>query len=449
MTEIITDPIVIDASIDSSKSDINITNSTSDNVQEVEIQIVDDIIEIPDSEEEMEVEITTKPVLDFALRPGLINNGNECFINSTMQCLAVSPFINSFIKKYEKNDINIIKLINKYELNKLRFNEMASAIKKLLDTHNIPPVEKVLLEHIAAKCADIYIYICFKQIMQNLYSRKEATSTCTNFMNITRDVSQGSGFDHLFNGSQNDPHEFLVYLLDRLHSAKASKVTMEIPSSYEPDKIHLRLYLEHFKKRYENDFSMFVKIFYYYMLTCIECHNCKHVTYDVSPNDVMCVNLPDEWQHKPLITLDDCIADYFKVEGIDYRCEKCQNTIGNRQDRKILTRPRTVIIKLKRYTQMNGGLHKILKFIQYPKILNLDKYQCSSDSKPYELYGVINHVGFMNGGHYYSFIRDYNPDTEKFSRGWMVCNDTQVSNISEEEALHSKNAYILFYHNIE
>lgn len=426
--------------------DDNIANNS---VQEVEIQIVDDIIEIPDSEEEMEVEISTKPVLDFAIRPGLANNGNECFINSTMQCLAVSPFINSFIKKYEISDSNIITLINKYDLNKLRFDEMPDAIKKLIATTKIPPPEQVLLEHIAAKCADIYIYICFKQIMLNLHSRKDQITTCANFMNITRDVSKGSGFEHLFNGTQNDPHEFLVYLLDRLHSAKASRVAMEIPSSYEPDKIHLKLYLEHFKKRYENDFSMFVKNFYYYMLTCIECQECKHITYDVSPNDVICVNLPDDWQQKALLTLDDCIADYFKVEGIDYRCEKCHNTTGNRQDRKILTRPRTVIIKLKRYTQMNGGLHKILKFIQYPKVLALDKYQCSSDSKPYELYGVINHVGFMNGGHYYSFIRDYDPATEKFSKGWMACNDAQVSNISEEEALHSKNAYILFYHNVE
>ena len=30
----------------------------------------------------------------------------------------------------------------------------------------------------------------------------------------------------------------------------------------------------------------------------------------------MCVNLPDDWQKKPNITLDECIADYFKVEAI-------------------------------------------------------------------------------------------------------------------------------------
>ena len=41
---------------------------------------------------------------DFELRPGLINHGNECFINSIMQCLAVSPFIHSFIEKYMKED---------------------------------------------------------------------------------------------------------------------------------------------------------------------------------------------------------------------------------------------------------------------------------------------------------------------------------------------------------
>lgn len=393
--------------------------------------------------------------MDFKLRPGLINGGNECFINATIQCLAVSPFINNFIKKYEVADANMVNAINKYSLNESRYDEMPDVVKTLLSMNGsgsgvgVTAEERILLEHLASKCSDVYIYICFKEIIASLNNRNRPVSTCANLLKITRDITKGTGFEHLFTGEQNDPHEFLVYLLDRLHSAKATRVVMEVPKGNDSDLIHLRLYLEHFKKRYENDFSLFVRNFYYYMLTCVECQDCKHVTYNVSPNDIICVNLPEDWQHRTILSLDDCLADYFKIEGIDYKCEKCKNTYGNRQDRKLLSRPRTLIIKLKRYTQIGGALYKINKFIEYPKILNLDKYQCSSDAKPYELYGVINHVGFMNGGHYYSFIRDYNPETEKFSKGWMSANDTQVNNISDDEALFSKNAYILFYHTLE
>lgn len=392
--------------------------------------------------------VNTNPIMDFALRPGLLNRGNECFINSVMQCLAVSPFIHGFIAKYNQDDEDMIKLIKKYDLNRLKTDILPDVINKLLANNlSIPDSERISLSRVAKKCADFYIYICFKDIITGLQTRRKPVESCSTFLSITSDIAKDGGFAHLFSGEQNDPHEFLVYLLDRIHTAKSSNVKIDIPVGYEPDKLYLKLYLEHFKKRYENDFSMFVKNFYYYMLTCIECSNCHHISYDVSPNDIMCINLPDDWQRKPNLTLDECIADYFKVEAIDYKCEKCGNSANNRQDKKLLTRPKTIIIKLKRYTQMGSSLYKVNKFIEYPSMLKLSKYLCSGEEGEYELYGVINHIGLLNSGHYYSFIRDYSlvNGNGNFSNGWMLCNDTQVSHISEKEALKSTNAYMLFY----
>jgi ubiquitin C-terminal hydrolase len=407
-----------------------------------------------DIEITMEVKLKPSPlndnvITDFALRPGLVNNMNECFINSVMQCLAVSPFMHGFISKYANDDVEIINLITKYNLNRLKTDVLPDAIDKLLEMDtSISESDRTSLSKIGKKCGDFYIYICFKEIVLGLQKRQKPIESCGSFLSIARDISKDSGFAHLFSGEQNDPHEFLVYLLDRIHTAKSSTVKIDIQVGYAPEKLYLKLYLEHFKKRYENDFSMFVKNFYYYMLTCIECSNCQHVSYDVSPNDIMCVNLPYNWQSNPNLNIDACIADYFKVEAIDYRCEKCGNFLNNRQDKKILTRPKTIIIKLKRYTQMGNSLYKINKFIEYPSILKLTKYLCSGEDARYELYGVINHAGLMNGGHYYSFIRDYTSIVGgggKFSQGWMLCNDTQVKHISEKEAFNSKNAYMLFY----
>jgi ubiquitin C-terminal hydrolase len=405
-----------------------------------------------DIEVKMEVDFNppdANPIMDFTLRPGLVNNGNECFINSVMQCLAVSPFIYGFIEKYTKDDEEMINMIKKYDLNRLKTDILPDTIKVLLETNvSIPEAERLSLSKVAKKCADFYIYICFKEIIAGLQTRRKPVESCTTFLAITSDIAKDGGFAHLFSGEQNDPHEFLVYLLDRIHTAKSSKVKIDVPVGYEPEKLYLKLYLEHFRKRYENDFSMFVKNFYYYMLTCIDCNNCHRVTYDVSPNDIICVNLPDNWQRKPSLTLDECISDYFKVEAIDYKCEKCGNSVNNRQDKKLLTRPKTIIIKLKRYTQMGSSLYKVNKLIEYPSILKLTKYLCSGEEGAYELYGVINHVGMMDGGHYYSFIRDYTSANGKFSQGWMQCNDTHVTHISEKEAINSKNAYMLFYHSL-
>jgi ubiquitin C-terminal hydrolase len=81
-------------------------------------------------------------------------------------------------------------------------------------------------------------------------------------------------------------------------------------------------------------------------------------------------------------------------------------------------------------------------------MLKLTKYLCSGEDSAYELYGVINHIGLMDGGHYYSFIRDYAlaNGNGRFSQGWMQCNDARVSHLSDKDAINSKNAYMLFYH---
>ena len=395
-------------------------------------------------EEQEEQEEQEEDKMDI-LRSGIHNNGNQCFINASIQCLSVSPFIHSFIKNYEYADVSIWKTIIKYKLNDYQACDIPEHIKELLDKDKtISEDDKQILISLQKNCIDYYIYICFKQIIEKLKHKKESAINIASNLKIIQDLTGKTGFSHLFSGEQNDPHEFMVYILDRLHNAKSSKVIMDFPESIMKGSPYIRIYLEHFKKRYENDFSLFVKNFYYYILNCIECFACKNITFEASPNDIICVPLPTFWKEKD-ITLYDCLDEYFKVERIDYKCEKCQNTIDNRQDKKLLTRPKTLIIKIKRYNMIGNSLMKINKYIEYPQQLQLGKYLCNSNDQPYKLYGVINHIGFLNGGHYYSFLRDYNPETETFNEDWLACNDSKVNKISINEAIRSNHAYMLFY----
>ena len=63
---------------------------------------------------------------------GIHNNGNDCFINVVLQCLAVSPFMINFIEYYNNNDIKLFKIINKYELSKYKSNEINIECDKIL-----------------------------------------------------------------------------------------------------------------------------------------------------------------------------------------------------------------------------------------------------------------------------------------------------------------------------
>jgi ubiquitin C-terminal hydrolase len=413
----------------------NINNTTSENIMNTEIDTASN-------------ELVIKP-----LRTGLINRGNDCFINAAIQCLAVSPFIHAFIKRYQVDDNKMVRVINKYNLGKLKSDEMQEYVEKLLEENlDIIPDEKRILEQVAKRSGDIFIYVCFKELINNIQSRKHKTIACSTLISVAQEISENTGFEHLFSGEQNDPHELMAFLLDKIHSAKANSVSIELPANFEELDKYFKLYLNHFKSRYQNDFSMFVRNFYYYILNCIECSSCSNQTFDVSPNDIMCVSLPVNWRSAENISLDNCISEMFKVEGIDYKCEKCGNTEHNRMDKKLLTKPKTLIIKIKRYTQIGQMLVKVNKMIQYPEYINLAQYFCGVGMEDYKLYAVINHIGSMGGGHYYSYIRDMNIITEnnkqryEFEDRWYLCNDSNVREMSFEEVMQSNNAYMLFYH---
>jgi ubiquitin C-terminal hydrolase len=391
------------------------------------------------------------------MKSGLINQGNQCFINASIQCLTVSPFIKSFLSKYSNEDDQLFKCISKYNLGQIEMENISEYIEKLLfNKSDISESDKKYLLKLQKNAFDIYIYIAFRNIIKIINKKSIKYIDCNIFLSVCKKITAKTGFEHLFSGEQNDPHEFLAFILDKLHNAKSSKVSIEIPNIEQIDDIYYKKYLTHFKSRYENDFSLFVKNLYYYVINIVECAKCKHQSVDVCPSDIMCVSLPENWHSIEEFTLDDCIKEMFKVENIEYKCENCGNREGNRIEKKLLTKPKTLIIKLKRYAVIGSTrLVKVNKMIRYPELLDISKYFCGSDIKPYKLYSIINHIGSMNGGHYYSYVKDssVSDSTECDSASgmddteiWFNCNDTMVNEINLNEVMNSRNAYILFYH---
>ena len=402
-------------------------------------------------------------------RTGLNNYGNNCFLNAAIQCLAVSPFIHMFIEHYKEDDIKLLAIINKYKLNSLGMSSIPNAINKLLlDNPDIITPDKTILLYLADHCYDIFIYLYFKNIIQTLHARNVGIYTCNKLISVAQEATHNNeryaGFSHLFAGTQNDPHEFMAFLLDKIHNAKTTTVNMETTHIKSQHSKYVQAYLTHFKLRYKNDYSLFVKNFYYYILSCVICDKCKFESVSVTPGDIMCLAIPPlqsihsdnaDKVNRP-ITLNECINDMFNIECVEYKCEECGNTENNIINKKLLTPPKTLIIKLKRYTQSNNMLIKNDTFIQYPQILDLKSNYCGSTIHTYELYGIINHSGSLNRGHYYSFIKNNTKDYNKANTGsnlindfqdkWFLCNDSITKQIDINEVLSSRDAYILFYY---
>lgn len=397
------------------------------------------------------------------IRRGIYNRGNNCFINSTLQCLAVSPFIINFLDNYSNNDLKLISTINKYDLGKFKSDKINIECDKILkyneDNKNNPNHTHINeddienLKYISKNNKLLYIYISFKEIIKNLNNGSSDIVDNTMFVSINREMSEHYGFDYLFNGDQNDPHELMVYLLDKLHDSKKKTIQITEPTNLEDLDLYSKLFYENYKKNYEKNYSLFVKNYYYYMLSCVQCNKCKNMTHDVSPSDILCISIPnpetDSIENVDDINIYDCLNNMFKLENIQYCCEKCNNMENNIIEKKIMNSPKTLIIKIKKYYSSGNRLIKSNLFIKYPQVLDMMPYIICDNNQKYELYGVINHVGIFGSGHYYSYIKKYNRKMNKFLNQWYCCNDSNISEISIEEALSSQNAYILFYHYIE
>jgi hypothetical protein len=100
--------------------------------------------------------------------------------------------------------------------------------------------------------------------------------------------------------------------------------------------------------------------------------------------------------------------------------------------------PNILIINFKRFNSKNKKNNILITF----PIDNLDLSNYvigyKKNSYNYELYGICNHNGNSNGGHYTSYIKNEN-------QKWYHFNDHKVEEVKDNSQIISPNAYCLFY----
>ena len=138
----------------------------------------------------------------------------------------------------------------------------------------------------------------------------------------------------------------------------------------------------------------------------------------------------------------DCFNQKEILEGDNmWYCNKCkQHNIAVKKI-EIYRTPLYLIIQLKRFKHRNSFLSSILgnkneTFVEYKEVLNIKDFVVGPDKDKsiYNLYGVIIHKKFMNGGHYYAYCKN---------RGiWITFDDQQLSYCHNPI---DKDAYLLFY----
>jgi len=329
---------------------------------------------------------------------GLVNVGNTCYLNSCMQLMSHTYELNFFLKDGEY----------KKKLNKI-------------------PDSIILLE--------------WDKLREIMWSNN-CTVAPHGFVNAIRKVATIKKRDLFTGNAQNDLQEFLLFIVDCLHNSLAREVDMSISgiSQNQTDELAKTCY-SMIKDMYKKEYSEILGIFYGVHVSEISnLETGESLSLRPEPFSVLSLSLPPNTDKQP-ITIYDCFDLYCEKELLDgdnkWFNEKTNSKESVKRGIIFWSLPEVLIIDLKRwngYTRKNNNIvHTPLEnvdFSKYVKGYNKETYI-------YDLYGVCNHHGGVQGGHYTAFVKNANGK-------WYHYNDTRVNEVPDNKVI-TQQTYCLFY----
>ena len=272
---------------------------------------------------------------------------------------------------------------------------------------------------------------------------KEFTSTSSSAISPD-DFKREFGYKHrMFSGyRQQDTQEFCRFLLEDMNS-ELNEVKNPAPykelSTLDKTKEQCdKEFDELFRKR-EN--SLIMDVFYAQLINIFKC-TCNFETYSFQK----ILDFPLLLQKNKSISIEELLNEYFEGESIEFetKCEKCGNKTVHEKQVKISQPPNVLILSLQRINERTGTKNDCQ--VSFPDELDLSKYienECWKENRAkYTLYGIGNHSGSLNFGHYYAYIKI---KINSINEGkWYEYNDSIVSPHTYSTN-SSSTAYVLFY----
>lgn len=347
---------------------------------------------------------------------GLMNLGNTCFMNSSLQCLSnTEPMTDYFLGYDYRSEIN---------------------------ADNILGTKGALVR-------------CYAELTKHLWLGKSKSYCPEEFKSsIGRFAPQFEGYE------QQDAQELLAYLLDGIHE----DLNRVLIKPYIEDKdcdgsndegdaiIAWSNYLARNK-------SIIVDLFQGQLRNTMTCRNNKLIQADgthgcghknVKFDPFMYLSLPISDTSN---TLDDCLSLFCEEETLkgdnQWYCTKCKTHVDATKKIDLWMLPPILIIHLKRFKfGVTGHRSKIERPICYP----LSDWNLSTRKKSeggvfplYDLYAISHHRGTVSGGHYTAHAKN------RFDREWYDFNDSQCRKVDKEKEKlgFGSSAYCLFYNRVE
>jgi ubiquitin C-terminal hydrolase len=342
---------------------------------------------------------------------GLANLGDTCFINALLQIIS-----------------------HTYELNELLDGD---GYKSKLN-----------------KCVESELLSSWDELRVLMWS-ENCTISPGGFIHAIRKISKIKK-NHMFSTiSQNDMPEFLTFLFDIFHTALKRKVTMTIDGNpkNKRDKMAKMCY-EMMQKEYTENYSEILNMFYgihVSTLTSVGVAKSNDEYLSIRPEPFMVISLPIP-SEAPLkqdhISLMDCFDLNCESELMEGENAWFNESLGKKQNvyKRLVywSLPEIMVIDIKRF-EYNSDTDSFVKNQSNIRIpienVSFSKYVegYNKDSYVYDLYGICNHHGDENFGHYTSTIKTAD------SR-WFNFNDSTVKEIQiKGSEIIGNTPYCLFY----
>ena len=429
---------------------------------------------------------------------GIINPGNTCYMNSAIQTISHTYFLRHYLLTEEENIKSILLLNAKKNLSDIKIFYSADIINKLKEKINDPSYDVNMLnpDEVALILNSTMTYQILR-VLKGLWS-KNCTVNPTSFRRIFSEVR-----DKFFYGdNQHDAEEAYSCIIQKMqeelgmkaditfrsHNKQVGKLMqaknniaaaqtleekrmlstkyLELKAKMPVESLILESYKE-MKKHYDQSYSKISEIFAGFFHSSIKCPdvNCGYAfnkftayfhislamparTTTTNPFANLGVLGYASTSTSTAVTLDDCMEAFSAEEILDannlWKCDKCKNLVPAHKQEFLWTNPVVLVIQLKRFGY--DRRHKDNRLVTYP-VKNLDiapiispiNKDIKNKCYQYDLYSVINHIGGIGGGHYYSYCLD-----EETNR-WFKYNDSNPVTEVKSDAIVNNHAYILFY----
>ncbi|XP_040269971.1 ubiquitin carboxyl-terminal hydrolase 8 [Bufo bufo] len=331
---------------------------------------------------------------------GLRNLGNTCYMNSVLQCLCNTPHLAEYFhKNYYQADINRSNLLG----HKGEVAEEFGVVMKALWTGQ-------------------YKYITPKDFK----------------VTIGKINDQFAGF------SQQDSQELLLFLMDGLHEDLNKADNRKRHKEENNDHLNdaQAADIAWIKHKQLNE-SIIVALFQGQFKSTVQCLTCHKKSRTFEAFMYLSLPLPSS-----KCSLQDCLKSFSKEEKLTdnnrFFCSNCKTRRDSTKKIEIWKLPPVLLVHLKRFSYEGRWKQKLQTHVDFPlEHLDLSQYVIGPRTfKKYSLFGVSNHYGGLDGGHYTAYCKN------AMRQRWFKFDDHEVSEISVS-SVKTSAAYILFYTSLD